>query len=297
MSYNSKTVLSTVLSCAESRIHQFLNRVSKIFSIGICDIDSRTSSHLESKSHQEVWQRTTQFLEICWNSTGIVELWVDGILENVGIENFVFTLFVISFERCPRPCNLLDWSSFSLMVRKSEILDDNLAVNQMKKIITKKTFPAIPMYSMYQEAGVCRGSAWNEKENFWPLTGDRRNEAREKTPWQDTLFPFHDLIRQVSPGVMQADGLDIDVGIEGVFVEENCAECIMGHVEPSCKNVMIDILRFLLQTNDMPFPRNLLFRSIFFPAPEPSVPVVDAEPLLHKWSRRKMCWHRLSDKM
>ena len=34
-------------------------------------------------------------------------------------------------------------------------------------------------------------------------------------------FSLHDLIRQVSPGVMKVDGLDIDIGVEGVLVEEN----------------------------------------------------------------------------
>ena len=36
-------------------------------------------------------------------------------------------------------------------------------------------------------------------------------------------------------GVMKVDGLDIDVGVEGVLVEENRAAYIMGHVEPTSK--------------------------------------------------------------
>ena len=51
---------------------------------------------------------------------------------------------------------------------------------------------------------------------------------------------------------MKVDGLDIDVGIEGVLIEENRATSMMGHVEATCENVMIDILRSLLQGNDMP---------------------------------------------
>ena len=30
---------------------------------------------------------------------------------------------------------------------------------------------------------------------------------------------------------MKVDGLDIDVGVEGVLVEEDCTTCVMGHVE------------------------------------------------------------------
>ena len=81
---------------------------------------------------------------------------------------------------------------------------------------------------------------------------------------------------------MKVDGLDIDVGVEGVLIEENRAACIMGHVEPTCKNVMIAILGCLLQGNDMPPACNLLFEGIFFSASGPRVPVVDADPLLHK---------------
>ena len=81
---------------------------------------------------------------------------------------------------------------------------------------------------------------------------------------------------------MKVDGLDIDVGVEDVLVEENRAACVMGHVEPTCVNVMIDILRCLLQGNDKPPACNLLFECIFFSASGPRVPVVDAEPLLHR---------------
>ena len=72
---------------------------------------------------------------------------------------------------------------------------------------------------------------------------------------------------------MKADGLDIDVGIEGVLIEENRAACVMGHVEATWKNVMIDIFGCLLQGNDMSFLHNLFFEGIFFSAPGPRVPV------------------------
>ena len=81
---------------------------------------------------------------------------------------------------------------------------------------------------------------------------------------------------------MKVDGFDIDVGVEGVVVEDNRATCVMGNVEPTCKNVMIDIFGCLLQGNDLPPACNLLLEGIFFLAPGPRVPVVDAEPLLHK---------------
>ena len=75
--------------------------------------------------------------------------------------NCVSTLFVVSCEKSPRPCSLLNWSSF-FVVCKGEFFDDDLEVSQTWKIDYQKRFPVIPMYSMCQEAGVCRGSAWHE---------------------------------------------------------------------------------------------------------------------------------------
>ena len=80
---------------------------------------------------------------------------------------------------------------------------------------------------------------------------------------------------------MEVDGLDIDVGVEGVLVEKNRASSVKGHVEPICKEAMIDIINRFLHGKDMPLACNLFFDGIFFSASEPRVPVVDAESLLH----------------
>ena len=48
------------------------------------------------------------------------------------------------------------------VVRKGDFLDDDLGVNQTWKNDYQKRFTVIPMYSMCQEAGACRGSAWNK---------------------------------------------------------------------------------------------------------------------------------------
>ena len=92
----------------------------------------------------------------------------------------------------------------------------------------------------------------------------------------------------ISSCVLKVDELDFDVGIEGVLFEENRAACTMGYVEPTCENVMIDILRCLLQGNNMSPACNLLFEGIFFPAQVPRVPVVDAERLLHRGTSSNM---------
>ena len=81
---------------------------------------------------------------------------------------------------------------------------------------------------------------------------------------------------------MKVDRFDTDVRVEGVLVEENRTARKMGHVKSFLKNIMFDIIRCLLQSNDMPLSRNLFLNSVFLSTPRPSVPVVDAEPLLHR---------------
>ena len=68
---------------------------------------------------------------------------------------------------------------------------------------------------------------------------------------------------------MKVDRFDIDVGIKGVLIEENRATCTMGHVEPTCKNVMLDIFGRLLRGNDMPPACILFFEGIIFSASVP----------------------------
>ena len=68
---------------------------------------------------------------------------------------------------------------------------------------------------------------------------------------------------------MTVNGFDVDIGVEGVLVEENRASSVMGHVEPYSKNVMVDILRCFLQSDDVPPTCDLLFDGIFFSASGP----------------------------
>ena len=66
---------------------------------------------------------------------------------------------------------------------------------------------------------ICRD---NTVKYLCPLTADRRNEARERTPCVDpSLVPFHDLIWQIPSCVMKVDRFDADVRVKGVLVEES----------------------------------------------------------------------------
>ena len=80
---------------------------------------------------------------------------------------------------------------------------------------------------------------------------------------------------------MKVHGFDVNIGVEGVFVEENRASSVVSHVEPTSKNVMVDILRCFLQGDDVPPACNLLFEGTFFSTWGPWVPIVDTQALLH----------------
>ena len=87
---------------------------------------------------------------------------------------------------------------------------------------------------------------------------------------------------------MKEDELDIDVGVEGVLVEENCTTYVRGYVEPTCKNVRIDIFGRLLRCNDMPPACNLSLEGIFISPTSSRVPVADADSALHNRTGRKV---------
>ena len=86
---------------------------------------------------------------------------------------------------------------------------------------------------------------------------------------------------------MKVYGFDVDIGVEGVLVEENRATCVMGHVEAIREKLVVNILGRLLQGNDMPLSCNLLFEGILFHPTGSRIPVVDAESPLHNRTGRK----------
>ena len=51
--------------------------------------------------------------------------------------------------------------------------------------------------------------------------------------------------------------LDIDVGVEGVLVEEDCTTCVMG------EKLVVNVLNCFLQRDEVPCPRNLLLDGSF----------------------------------
>ena len=68
---------------------------------------------------------------------------------------------------------------------------------------------------------------------------------------------------------MKVDGLDIDAGVEGVLVEEDCTTCVMGHVEAIREKLVVNVVRRLLQGKDMPPSWNSCLEGIFLSATAP----------------------------
>ena len=64
---------------------------------------------------------------------------------------------------------------------------------------------------------------------------------------------------------MEVNGLDVDVGVEGVLVEEDCTTCVMRRVEAIREKLVVNVVRRFLQFDDVPHACNLFFEGIFFP--------------------------------
>ena len=81
---------------------------------------------------------------------------------------------------------------------------------------------------------------------------------------------------------MKVDRFGTDVRVESVLIEENRAARIVGHVKSFLKNIVINIVRCFLRGNILSFHRNLFLKCVFPSTSGRRVPVVDAEPLLHR---------------
>ena len=85
-------------------------------------------------------------------------------------------------------------------------------------------------------------------------------------------------------GIVEVNGADLYVRMEGVLVEKNSASGVMGHVKKSLQVIVLKVLNCLLQSNDVPFLRDVLFDGAFFASSSSRVPAQNAEAcLLKQW--------------
>ena len=117
---------------------------------------------------------------------------------------------------------------------------------------------------------------------FWPLRACRRKEARDSTPCKThPLVSFHHLIRRFAPGIVEVNGLDLDIREEGILVEENSASPAVSHVEPVREELVVNVFNRFLQCDDMPLACNWFFNSALSSTSRSWIPVVDAQPFLY----------------
>ena len=81
---------------------------------------------------------------------------------------------------------------------------------------------------------------------------------------------------------MKVDRFDADARVQSVLVEENRAAREVGHMKPFMKNIVFNIIRCILQGNNMPFPCNLSLDSVFRSTSGSRIPVVNAESPLRR---------------
>ena len=93
---------------------------------------------------------------------------------------------------------------------------------------------------------------------FWPLRGCRQKEARDSTPCKT---------QPESPSITWE---------EGILVEQHRASSVVSYVEPVREELVVNIIKCLLQGDDVPFSCNLFLDSALSSTSRSWIPVVDA---------------------
>ena len=88
--------------------------------------------------------------------------------------------------------------------------------------------------------------------------------------------------RQAQLQIVRYTTSDLNVRMEGVLVEKNNASGVMSHIKMTRHAFVLKVLNCLLQSNDVPFLRDVLFDGAFFASSRSSVPVQNAEACLLK---------------
>ena len=95
------------------------------------------------------------------------------------------------------------------------------------------------------------------------------------------------MILHTSPRVAKVDRFDADVRIKVSLLKRTAPPAKWSHVKSFMKDFVFDIVRSFLSGNEVPLSCNLFLDSTFPISSGPRVPVVNAEPLLHRWLRRE----------
>ena len=90
---------------------------------------------------------------------------------------------------------------------------------------------------------------------------------------------FHNLLLP-SSGVVNVDGGNFDVQVKKNLVEKKSTAHKMRHVKMTRQVFVLEVLNCLLQSDDVPFPRDVFLDGTFFASPRSQIPAQNAEPPL-----------------
>ena len=76
--------------------------------------------------------------------------------------------------------------------------------------------------------------------------------------------------------VVKVNGLDGDVRVQGIFVKQDSTTSIMGNVEATREALVLKLLNRFLESNHVPFPRNVFFNGTFSASSKSRIPGQDA---------------------
>ena len=82
------------------------------------------------------------------------------------------------------------------------------------------------------------------------------------------------------PGVVEVNGLDFDVRVKGVLIEQDSAASVVGNVKVIREALVLEVIDCLLERNHVPFHRNVLFSGTFSASSRCRIPARDAEACL-----------------
>ena len=99
-----------------------------------------------------------------------------------------------------------------------------------------------------------------------PLRGGHRNEAPEMTACE-----IVDKLMLPIPSIVEVNGADLDDRVERVPVEQNCTSGVMSHMKMTRQVFVLEVLNCVLQSNDVPSPRNVFSMAPSLPRRGPGV--------------------------
>ena len=82
--------------------------------------------------------------------------------------------------------------------------------------------------------------------------------------------------------VVEVSGLDLDVRVKGVLVEQGHTASVVGNVKVIREALVLEVLVRLMERNHVPFPRNVFFNGTVSGSSRSRIPAHEDEACLLK---------------